>query len=85
MVELSDDIPTITASYPNDYPDSCAMLIDVRCCIHQGRHVAVGMAVLMHELMRFTYLVKGECLRKTGVNLAVDYELVYCFGLQVIR
>ena len=30
MVELSDDIPTITASYPNDYPDSCAMLIDVR-------------------------------------------------------
>ena len=30
MVELSDDTPTITASYPHDYPDSCAMLIDVR-------------------------------------------------------
>ena len=30
MVELSDDTPTITASYPHDYPNSCAMLIDVR-------------------------------------------------------
>ena len=30
MVELSDDTPTVTASYPHDYPDSCAMLVDVR-------------------------------------------------------
>src|SRR5688572_20063008 len=50
----------------------------------QDGHVAVDGAVLVHDLVAVAGAVEGEDLRETGVDLAVESEVIERLRLHVI-
>ena len=53
--------------------------------VHQHGHVAVRMAVLVHELVHVGDLVEAEGLRQAGVDLAGQHQVVQRPGVVVVR
>src|SRR5581483_11491858 len=50
----------------------------------QDRHVAVGMAVLVHELVALARLVEGKDAREAGIDLSLHDEVVERVRLLVV-
>ena len=53
-------------------------------CIHQARHVPIGVLILMHQLMGMTNLIERVRVRKTWIDFAINDHPIERGSLLVI-